>query len=145
MSAMRRYLMSSVLALPALLLSTPPLFAQAWVPAQGEGAVSLSLQELNVKKHLAGTTMRDAGHINTVVVLADVTYGLTSKLAVDLAVPFAASTYAGGSPHPGTDIDNGQFHSSVTDLRFSVRYNLTRKGAVITPYAGSIVPSHAYP
>lgn len=145
MSGTRRHLVSSALALSGLLVSAPTVFGQAWVPAQGEGAVSISTQDLNVKKHLSATTMRDSGHINTVVVLTDVTYGLTDKMAVDLAVPIVSSAYSGAKPHPGTDIDNGNFHTSVTDLRFSVRYNISRKGAVITPYVGSIVPSHAYP
>jgi hypothetical protein len=145
MFARCRHLVSSAVAVLGLFLSAPAVFAQAWVPARGEGAISLSTQQLNVKKHLAGTTVRDSGHINTVVILTDVTYGLTDKIAVDLAVPVVSSVYSGGSPHPGTDIDNGSFHTSVTDLRFSVRYNISRKGAVITPYVGSILPSHDYP
>jgi hypothetical protein len=145
MSAIRKHVVSSALALSGLLVSASAVFAQAWVPERGEGAVSLSVQDLNVKKHLAAGTARDSGHINTIVLLTDVTYGLTSKVAVDLAVPVVSSAYSGLKPHPGTDIDNGTFHTSMTDLRFSVRYNVTRKGAVITPYVGSIVPSHAYP
>jgi hypothetical protein len=124
--------------------STRQVCAQAWVPQQGEGSVSLAAQQLNVKKHLAGTIARDAGHINTGVLLADVTYGLTDKFAVDLAIPFVVTKYSGTSPHPGTTIDDGAYHNSFTDFRMSVRYNLTRKGAVITPYVGSVVPSHDY-
>jgi hypothetical protein len=140
-----RHLLSSALTLSGLLSFAPAVFAQAWVPAPGEGAVSLSVQDLNVKKHLSAGTLRDGGHINTVVVLTDVTYGVTDKFAVDLAVPVVSSAYSGLKPHPGTDIDNGKFHTSLTDLRFSVRYNVTRKGAVFTPYVGSIIPSHDYP
>jgi hypothetical protein len=130
--------------LVGLLISPREVVAQAWVPEKGEGAVAVAFQELNVKKHLATTTSVDAGHINSVVLLADMTYGLTDKIAVDLAVPFVTSKYSGAKPHPGTDIDNGQFHGTLTDVRFSVRYNLYREGAVITPYIGSIVPSHDY-
>src|SRR6266508_1865896 len=138
MSAIQKHIVSLALALSGLLISATAVFAQAWVPNQGEGAVSLSVQDINVKKHLSAGTMRDAGHINTVVLLTDVTYGLTSKVAVDLAVPVVSSAYSGLKPHPGTDIDNSHFHTSLTDLRFSLRYNVTRKGAVITPYVGSI-------
>jgi hypothetical protein len=146
MSAIRQhFVIAPALALSGFLISTHAAFAQAWVPDKGEGAVAFSVQELNVKKHLSATTVRDSGHINTVVLLTDVTYGLTNKMAVDLAVPFVSSIYAGPKPHPGTDIDNGKFHSSLTDIRFSVRYNVSRKGAVFTPYIGSIVPSHDYP
>jgi len=119
--------------------------AQAWVPEKGGGSVSLAAQQLNVKKHLAGTTVVDAGHINTGVLLADVTYAVTDKFAVDLAFPFVVTKYSGTRAHPNTNIDDGTYHNSFTDFRVSVRYNLTRKGAVITPYVGSVVPSHDYP
>src|SRR4029453_19143917 len=118
--------------------------AQAWVPPKGDGTLSLAVQQLNVKKHYATTTTVDAGHINTGVLLADMTYALTNKIAVDLAVPFVVTKYSGTRPHAGTNIDDGTYHNSFTDLRMSVRYNLTRKGAVITPYVGSVVPSHDY-
>lgn len=145
MSAIRRRLaIRSALALSAVLISAHAVFAQAWVPERGEGAVTLAVQEMNVKKHLATTTIVDGGHINTIVFLTDATYGLTDKIAVDLAVPVVSSTYAGLRPHPGTNIDNGKFHTTVTDLRFSVRYNINRKGAVFTPFIGSVVPSHDY-
>src|SRR5256885_6672 len=122
MVAIRQHLaVAPAFALSGLLFSAHAAFAQAWVPEQGEGAVSVSVQELNVKKHLSATTIRDSGHINTVVLLTDVTYGLTNKIAVDLAVPIVSSAYAGAKPHPGTNIDNGQFHSAVTDIRSGVR------------------------
>ena len=128
----------------ALLFLPIESFAQAWVPPKGDGSVSLSAQQLNVKKHKAGTVTTDAGHINTGVLLADMTYGLTNKIAVDLAVPFVVTKYSGARPHPNTNIDDGAYHNSFTDFRMAVRYNLTRNGAVITPYVGSVVPSHDY-
>jgi hypothetical protein len=118
--------------------------AQAWVPEKGSGTVSLAVQQLNVKKHLSGTVVKDAGHINTEVLLTDMSYGVSDKFTVDLAIPFVITKYSGQSPHPNTTIDNGDIHSSFTDVRMSVRYNVTRKGAVITPYVGSVVPSHDY-
>lgn len=118
--------------------------AQAWVPAQGEGAVSVAFQSINVKKHIVTTTWRDAGHIDTNVLLADVTYGVTDKIAVDLALPFVVAKYTGDTPHPGTDIDDGTYRGSFTDVRFALRYNLMRDAAVVTPYIGTIVPSHSY-
>lgn len=119
-------------------------FAQAWVPEKGGGTVSLATQQLNVKKHYAGTTLTDAGHINTGVLLADMTYAVTDKFAVDLALPYVVTKYSGAKPHPNTNIDDSAYHNSFTDFRMSFRYNLTRKGAVITPYIGSVVPSHDY-
>jgi len=120
------------------------VLAQAWVPARGEGAMAVSFQNMNVTKHLAGSQRIDAGSIDTNVLLADFSYGVTDKIAVDVALPFVSSKYTGNRPHPGTDIDDGSYRGSFTDVRFALRYNLTRDGAVITPYVGSVVPSHSY-
>ncbi len=124
--------------------SVTDALAQAWVPAPGEGTVGVAFQTMNVKHHLASTTRIDAGQIDTNVLLTDVSYGLTKRIAVDLALPFVSSRYTGNRPHPGTNVDDGNYRSTFTDFRFSMRYNLTRDGAVITPYVGTIMPSHDY-
>ena len=140
----RRRLGTTVILSAAVMIPAAEAAAQAWVPAKGEGAIAIAAQSMNVKRHLAGTLSVAAGNIDTVVLLSDLTYGLTDKVAIDLAVPLVTSKYDGPSPHPGTTIDDGTFRSTLTDFRMSVRYNVTRKGVVFTPYVGSIVPSHAY-
>lgn len=140
----QRFGVVPAVGLAGILLFPFSVFAQAWVPLKGEGAVALAVQQLNVKKHLASTTQTDAGHTNTFVVLADLTYGLTDKAAVDVAMPFVSTKYSGIRPHPNTSIDDGSVHGAFTDLRVALRYNLTRKGAVLTPYIGTVVPSHEY-
>jgi hypothetical protein len=128
----------------ALVIPVAEAAAQAWVPAKGEGAIAIAAQSMNVKRHLAGTLPVAAGTIDTVVVLGDLTYGLTDKVAIDVALPVVTSKYQGPSPHPGTDVDDGTFRSTVTDFRTSLRYNITRNGVVFTPYVGTVVPSHDY-
>jgi hypothetical protein len=118
--------------------------AQAWVPAKGEGAVAVAFQNIIVTRHLAATTRVDAGRIDTNVLLTDLTYGISDKIAVDLALPLVSTKYTGTFPHPGTTIDDGAYHTAFTDLRFALRYNVTRDGVVITPYIGSVLPSHDY-
>ncbi len=118
--------------------------AQAWVPAQGEISFATVYQSQNVKKHLAATTPMSAGTIDTSSVMADFTYGLTDKLAVDVALPYVMSKYEGPCPHPGTNIDDGTYRGTFADVRFAVRYNITRNHGVITPYVGSAMPSHDY-
>jgi hypothetical protein len=130
-------------ALTATFSLTRDVLAQAWVPAKGEGAVAVAFQNMNVKDHILTTTRVDVGHIDTFVMIADVTYGLTDRIAVDLAIPFVASQYTGNRPHP-TALDDGTFHYTFSDFRFALRYNLTRGGAVMTAYIGSVVPSHGY-
>jgi hypothetical protein len=143
MSSIHRYV-TAVVVLATLCLLPSEARGQAWVPARGEGAVAVAFQSMNVKKHLSATTPADVGPIDTQVVLTDFTYGLTDKIAIDVALPLVTSKYTGNRPHPGTDIDDGAYRSAFTDVRFALRYNLTRDGAVVTPYVGTIVPSHDY-
>jgi hypothetical protein len=128
----------------ATLVFAGPVSAQAWVPARGEGAVSIAVQSMKVTKHLAAAQEVAAGDIDTNVVLTDVTFGLTDRIAVDLALPLVTSRYQGAFAHPNTDIDDGTYRTSLTDVRFAVRYNLVRGSAVVTPYVGSAVPSNNY-
>lgn len=137
-------LVGAVALLLVLLAAPHDASAQAWVPAKGEGTVALAFQNMFVTRHLAATTQTDGGRINTNVLLTDVTYGVSDKIAVDLAVPLVSARYTGAFPHPGTTVDDGAYHTAFTDLRVALRYNVTRDGAVITPYIGSIVPSHDY-
>jgi hypothetical protein len=143
MTALRRVGTAGMLS-TAVLIAPAQVAAQAWVPAKGEGAIAIAAQSMNVKKHLAGTVPKDAGQIDTYVLLGDLSYGLTDKIAVDLGVPLVTSKYQGGAGHPGTNIDDGTYRSTVTDFRMSVRYNITRKRMVFTPYIGTVVPSHGY-
>lgn len=146
---MRRPRRLHPLAVAATLLIAPVFTvaarAQAWVPARGEGAVSIAVQNMTATKHLAGAVEVSAGRIDTTVVLADVTYGLTDRIAVDVALPLVTSRYSGDFRHPNTDIDDGSYRSSLTDFRMALRYNLSRERLVVTPYVGSVVPSHNYP
>ncbi|PWT82289.1 MAG: hypothetical protein C5B57_08930 [Blastocatellia bacterium] len=138
-------------------ISASPARAQAWLPAQGEGTVSFLFQDTYMKYHYFATTPYDRGHIEGDTLLVDVTYGVTDKLAVSVGIPWVASKYNGPFPHPlaqdvlaglspvrPNPIDDGTYHSTFQDLRFDVRYNVTRKGIVLTPFVGSIVPSHDY-
>jgi hypothetical protein len=143
-TARRRLIVTALAALSCTLLVVADAVAQAWVPAKGEGAVAIAVQNMKVKKHLAGTTPVDAGPIDTNVLLADISYGITDRITVDLAIPLVVAKYTGPRPHPGTNIDDGNYRGSFTDFRFAMRYNVLRGSTVITPYVGSVMPSHDY-
>jgi hypothetical protein len=117
--------------------------AQAWLPASGEGTVSIQWQNVFSKDHFVPTTPVDIGHIESDALVFDVTYGLTDKVAVDLALPFIAAKYDGPQPHP-TALDDGAYHGAFQDFRLAVRYNLRAGRFAVTPYIGSILPSHNY-
>ena len=136
---------SAVVAVGLAVVAIPlEVSAQAWVPAKGEISFATVYQNQNVKKHLAATTPTNGGQIDTSSVVGDFTYGLTDKIAIDASLPFVMSKYQGPVPHPGTNIDDGTYRGTFADIRFAVRYNLTRTHGVITPYIGSATPSHDY-
>jgi hypothetical protein len=148
-----------VAAVPAILaLGATPAGAQAWLPPQGEGAVSFVYQNMYDRyHHTPGVGKQDLGPTTSRSVLVDVTYGITDRLAVSFAIPWIAAKYVGPSPHPladlsgprpvffgATPLDNGKFHGTFQDVRFDVRYNLTTKGLVLTPFIGTSAPTHQY-
>jgi hypothetical protein len=153
-SAISRVVRTLVAAAALLTTAASSARAQAFVPAQGEGAVSVMYQDQFFRYHFSPTLATDAGQIYSRSMLFDVTYGLTDKIAVSMALPLMATRYAGPSPHPLPDfsgpnpIDDGTWHTTTQDFSFNVRYNVTRnlwnKGIVFTPFVGSILPSHDY-
>ena len=119
-------------------------WAQAWVPYKGEGSVSVLYQNLSVKDHFFGRGQRiDRGHIESDSLLVDVNYGITDRISVSFGVPFIRAQYSGIAPHP-TAQDDGRVHAGFQDVRFALRYNLTRGSLVITPFVGTNVPTHNY-
>lgn len=145
------------ISMAAAILSgaSAPARAQAFVPAQGEGSASFLFQDQLFRYHFAATRAVDVGPIDARTFLFDLTYGLTDKVAITIGLPLVATRYTGPSPHPLPDfsgpnpIDDGTWHASAQDFRFDLRYNVTRnlfhKGIVLTPFVGSILPSHQYP
>jgi hypothetical protein len=146
------------LAVPiALAWSAAPARAQAWLPPQGEGSVSFLFSDILANNHFFGTQPVDAGRIRSETIAADVTYGLTDRVAISASIPVVASKYTGNSnspfaaPHPQplypgvNPLDDGSYHAEWQDFRFGLRYNLLkRRGFALTPFVGSIVPSHNY-
>ena len=64
---------------------------------------------------------------------------------MDIGIPFVVSKYNGVTPHPTGLVDYGAYHGTFQDVRLALRYNLMSGSVVsLTPFAGTIVPSHAY-
>ncbi len=90
-----------------LLLCAAAASAQAWVPAQGEGAVSVLYQDLFVKDHFLAGGGRSIAVTSAPTTCSSIsTYGITDELTVALGVPFVRARYSGAFPHP-TPQDNG--------------------------------------
>ena len=119
--------------------------AQAVTPPKGEGTLSFVTSSFLVKDHLGGKGQRDrVGDIQSQSILADVTYGVTDRMALSFTIPWVASKYTGNRPHPNTTVDDGTYYDTFQDLHFAFRYNLTRGPAWVTPFIGTGLPSHDY-
>ena len=71
----------AAIALFTLSLATTA-HAQAWLPAKGEGTVSVLFSNTLSTRHYLPDVAYDRGHIDANTMLFDVTYGLTDRMAV---------------------------------------------------------------
>lgn len=127
-----------------LLVTASSAYAQAWLPAKGEGTVSVLVSNTLSKDHFLPDERYDFGHIDANTVLFDVTYGLTDRVSVTVGVPIVTSRYRGTFPHRPITLDDGNWHTTSQDFRFNFRYNVMRGPLVVTPFVGSDLPSRQY-
>jgi hypothetical protein len=131
-------------ALLPLVVAATPAFAQAWLPAKGEGTVSVLVSNTLSKDHFLPDERYDFGHIDANTVLFDVTYGLTDRMSVTVGLPIVMSRYRGAFPHRPVTLDDGNWHTTSQDFRFNIRYNVLRGPLVVTPFIGSDLPTRQY-
>jgi hypothetical protein len=133
---------------------SPRIHGQAWVNPKDEGTVSFLYQYGFDRYHVFSQGEKlDKGHTTLQALMLDVDYSLTDRLAVRIALPFIEGRYDGTAPHllvrgePSTAValDNGNYHGGLQDFRFELRYNLSRKALMVTPFFQASVPSHSYP
>jgi len=123
---------------------------QAWLPPKGEASLSLGFSRTFATHHVdyQGNTAAPGDMIwNNVV--ADLSYGVTDRLAVRLTLPpLVISKYDGSFPHPTvaghTNLDDGAWHDTFQDFRTEVRFRATHGSTIVTPFAALVVPSHSY-
>jgi hypothetical protein len=137
-------LSTGVAALILLLGGVSPAAAQAWLPAKGQGTVSVLFTNVLSSEHLLPDTRFDVGHIDSNSMLFDVTYGLSDRVAVSAGLPVVVARYRGSFPHRPVTLDDGMWHTTAQDFRFSVRYNAVRGTVMLTPFAGTDLPSSDY-
>ena len=121
--------------------------AQPPLPAHGVVYVSLVYGSTKSDKHYLPTTRYDIGRVDSHALIADITYGVTDRLAVSAGLPWVAARYLGGFPHQPDNpdrLDDGLWHSAWQDVRLGLSYNMMTGPVVLTPFVGGVVPSHGY-
>ncbi len=132
------------LALTVGLLCAGVVHAQAWLPSAGSRDVSLSYVDSWYTNHWTptGGTV-DAGHIRTYTYGLGAEYSPTDRLMFSASLPLVESQYHGTKPHP-TEVDDGSWHATITDLRMEVHYQLLLAPLAIAPYVAYVLPTHDY-
>lgn len=157
-----------IVALIVLLLAFPVgVRAQsAWLPVEGEGAVSVEFQSLTYQGHFEerGVKLEGAVPSQSFLGIIHFEYGLTDKVALTARLPYIASRFTGDEHEPVTallreryehfrlqhphavvtNLDTGDFYATFQDVHLSVRYNLTDQAVVVTPALAVTIPSHDY-
>lgn len=152
-------------ALVLLSLFVASAAGQAWVPEKGEGTFSTSFDYINFEGHFRsdGSRTPEAASKSRSF-LFDFEYGITDRFALTISLPIVSARYASTNPtsdellvlfnqavqavgpdfyHHGF-LDDLQYHTTVQDFRFNARYLLVLHPVVITPFIGSLLPSHDY-
>ena len=145
---------AAALALVALGVGALPgrALAQAWLPARGDGTVTITYQDTLARGELDrdGQPYWDEGTTRAHTLISEVEWGLTNRVALNLTLPFITARYRGDHAHPVNirgepkPIDDGSYHGSVQDFRFGLRYGLKTGALAIAPFAEGIIPSHHY-
>ena len=129
---------------------------QAFIPAAGDGTVSISYQSVvtHGQNDVSGENLggpRPADFTDTHALFWYVEYALSDRIAVHASLPYMAVRYVGLFPHLNgikgqpSDFDDGTYHRSFQDFFFGTRFKLVQSSRfALTPFAEVTIPSHHY-
>lgn len=128
----------------ALLLSSA-LHAQAWLPEKGSLSAALLYTDIfDTKHYLPDGEEFDAGHTRSHSLGLTLSYSPSERVLLTAGVPYVSAEYHGSRPHP-TEVDDGDYHGTFTDLRVEVHYQLALEPVAFAPYVALVEPTHDYP
>jgi hypothetical protein len=118
--------------------------AQAWLPDGGTTSFGVSYTDTFDKEHYLpnGHTI-DAGHMRLYTYDFAVAYSPTDYWMFNATLPLVSSEYHGKFPHP-TYVDDGNYHTTFTDLRVEAHYQLLQDPVALAPYIAYVWPTHDY-
>ena len=139
-------------ALLGLALAPCAARAQAWLPPKGSFSYTIDYTDVLNKKHYTNDVCRpvcpdevDVGHTDNQVLSLSASYSPTDRISVNASLPVVRTRYRGpglgGHDH---EIDDGTWHSTITDLQLTVNYQLVSGAFGLAPYVGAVIPTHDY-
>ncbi|HEY4056434.1 MAG TPA: hypothetical protein VGM39_07485 [Kofleriaceae bacterium] len=150
----QRWVCHAILSLAAVGATYATASAQAWVPDKGTLGVSLNYNYSRSDKVVTDTSFSfpDAGTISHQETLA-LEYTPIDKLAIGASLPLLSIKYRNpgyfqhqqppGGPKIAT-YDDGDYHTTLTDLRFGARYQLLDDPIALTPSIAASIPVADY-
>lgn len=139
-----RVLLASGVIFCFLALTPIAAQAQAWLPEKGSSSLSLDFSNVLNKKHYNALGNEVfAGHTDLEILSISGSYSPADRWLINFSLPYVKSRYRGPFPHP-TAVDNGSWHQKVTDLQFSLHYQLVDGPIAFSPYIGAIIPTQSY-
>jgi hypothetical protein len=152
----RRFSIRPILLLAAL---TPAAAsAQAWLPDEGTLNASTLYNNVLYREHWTATGDTGAPinvRAETFALLAN--YGITDRVMVSGVLPYIHTRYLGAPTHrppgtppgtpppPGFEVDDGQWHGYLTDLRVGLHYQLLEQPVALAPFIAFVTPVTDYP
>ncbi|MEY2920165.1 MAG: hypothetical protein RL261_1470 [Pseudomonadota bacterium] len=131
-------------ATAAIYLAAQTAQAQAWLPPKDSFSASMTYDNvLNLEHYLPNGDTVDAGHTRTHAYGLTLAYSPTDRLMITAGLPYVVTKYWGERPHP-TEVDDGHEHSTFTDLRVSLHYQLLERPVALAPYVAFITPVTDY-
>jgi len=137
---------ASAAAFACLALAPAVAGAQAWLPPEGSYSYSIDYSSTLNKKHYTTDGKEvDVGHTDVDIMTLSGSYSLTDRITINASLPVVKSRYRGpGLGGHDTTIDDGTWHSTITDLNFTVAYQLLNGAFGLSPYVGALVPTLVY-
>ena len=129
-----------------------PAFAQAWVPAKGEGIVTLTYQNYYITGHFDRQSRKTPnGAVHSKSAIAEINFGVTDTIGLAVSVPFVSSKYTGPPSYfvgpfetfPGP-LDDGTYHGAFQDVRIEMRRAFALRTVTVTPFVAAALPTHGY-
>jgi hypothetical protein len=128
---------------------------QAWLPPKGTFSYSLDYTDILNKKHYTNEVCRpecpdevDVGHTDNQILTLSASYSPTDRISVNASLPYVRTRHRDDDPlvpdSHDDPIDDGSWHSTITDLQFTVNYQLVTGAFGLAPYVGAVIPVKSY-
>ena len=142
-------------------LALLPLAAQgqAWLPPKGTFSYSFDYTDILNKKHYgfpgcvtpAGASCSgeaDVGHTDSQIFTFSASYSPTDRISINASLPYVRTRHRDDDPtvpdSHDDPIDDGSWHGTITDLQFTVNYQLVTGSFGLAPYVGAVIPAKSY-